>query len=128
MAIQTATRRRKQISMTSLIDVIFLLLLFFMLSSTFTRFAEIPLVGASAGQQAKASDKPPLFLRLAEDALELNGQTVALDRLIAEVEALDPAEGQAVLIAPSEAVASQRLVDVLVVLSSRPDLSVVVLE
>ena len=30
--------------MTSLIDVIFLLLLFFMLSSTFSRFAEVELV------------------------------------------------------------------------------------
>ena len=34
---------RRQISVTSLIDVIFLLLLFFMLSSTFSKFADVEL-------------------------------------------------------------------------------------
>jgi biopolymer transport protein ExbD len=128
MAISTASRHRKQISMTSLIDVIFLLLLFFMLSSTFTRFAEIPLVWATAGRQGAAAETPPLFVRLSEDAVELNGQSFALETLVAAIDALDPPEGQSLLIAPRDGVVSQRLVDVLVVLSTRPDLSVVVLE
>ena len=42
-------RRRRRLSMTSLIDVIFLLLLFFMLSSTFTRFAELELAAGGTG-------------------------------------------------------------------------------
>ncbi|RBW45001.1 biopolymer transporter ExbD [Loktanella sp. D2R18] len=114
--------------MTSLIDVIFLLLLFFMLSSTFTRFSEIPLVGASAGQRATASDTPPLFLRLDEQSLKLNGQDYTLDTLIAQIDTLALSEGQQLLVAPRDAVTSQRLVDLLVVLAARPDLSVVVLE
>lgn len=114
--------------MTSLIDVIFLLLLFFMLSSTFTRFAEIPLTGASAGQGAAAPDTSPLFLRLGEDSVELNGQVHALETLIARIDSLDSPEGQKLLVAPQDGVTAQRLVDLLVVLSGRPDLSVVVLE
>ncbi|WP_367714863.1 biopolymer transporter ExbD [Nitratireductor sp. GISD-1A_MAKvit] len=42
-----AVRRRKPLSLTSLIDVIFLLLLFFMLSSTFTRFASVEISGGA---------------------------------------------------------------------------------
>ncbi len=38
--------------MTSLIDVIFLLRLFFMLSSTFSRFAEVELTAAGASASA----------------------------------------------------------------------------
>ncbi|MEM8921756.1 MAG: biopolymer transporter ExbD, partial [Pseudomonadota bacterium] len=41
-------RRRGRSSITSLIDVIFLLLLFFMLASTFTRFSEVDIAAASA--------------------------------------------------------------------------------
>lgn len=114
--------------MTSLIDVIFLLLLFFMLSSTFTRFSEIPLVGASAGQGATAPDTPPLFLRLDADGVQLNGQEYTIDTVIERIDSLAAPEGQQLLIAPRDAVTSQRLVDLLVVLAARPDLSVVVLE
>jgi biopolymer transport protein ExbD len=125
MAINGTKTRRKHISVTSLIDVIFLLLLFFMLSSTFTRFAEIPLTGASAGQGAAPADTPPLFLRLFEEHVELNGQSYEIDALNAQLEI---SQGQQILVAPDEAVTSQRLVDLLVVLARQPDLAVVVLE
>ena len=45
--------------MTSLIDVIFLLLLFFMLTSTFSKFAEIELAAATSGAGAATGAKPP---------------------------------------------------------------------
>ncbi|MEX0280950.1 MAG: biopolymer transporter ExbD, partial [Arenibacterium sp.] len=38
-----APRRRRVVSLTALIDVVFLLLLFFMLTSTFSSFGEIEL-------------------------------------------------------------------------------------
>jgi len=69
--------------MTSLIDVIFLLLLFFMLSSTFSKFAEVELSAASGGA-ALTSDIKPLFVQLDPDALRLNGEAMTLS-------ALDPA-------------------------------------
>ena len=128
MTLRTPALRRKQLSMTSLIDVIFLLLLFFMLSSTFTRFSEIPLVGASAGQSAPSSDTPPLFVRLNEQGLQLNGQDYTINTVIDQIDAIAEPEGQQILISPQDAVTSQRLVDLLVVLAARPKLSVVVLE
>lgn len=75
-------RQRAPLSMTSLIDVIFLLLLFFMLSSTFSKFGEIPLM--TAGQKQSASQNPlaqPIFVRVAQAGVSVNGQPTVLDRL-----------------------------------------------
>ncbi|SOH93803.1 biopolymer transport protein ExbD [Monaibacterium marinum] len=116
--------------MTSLIDVIFLLLLFFMLSSTFSKFSEIPLFGAQAGTTAPASDSTaPLFVRLFEDRLQLNGHEFDLTTLADGVNQMRGDGTQSVLIAPQrDQATAQRLVDALVVLSTVPDLSVIVLE
>ncbi|WP_166416913.1 biopolymer transporter ExbD [Cochlodiniinecator piscidefendens] len=65
--------QRRRLSMTPLIDIIFLLLLFFMLTSTFTRFAEVPLI--QAGTQGITSTDAPqrIFVRLTRDGLTING-------------------------------------------------------
>ncbi|MEL6920006.1 MAG: biopolymer transporter ExbD, partial [Pseudomonadota bacterium] len=68
--------------MTSLIDVIFLLLLFFMLTSTFSKFAEVELSASGAGQDPTAAQVPPVFLRLGEEVLSVNGDVFALDALV----------------------------------------------
>lgn len=116
--------------MTSLIDVIFLLLLFFMLSSTFSKFSEIPLLGAQAGTSASTpANAAPLFVRLFEDRLQLNGQEFDLSTLPDGINRLRGEGAQTVLIAPQRNQATaQRLVDTLVVLSTVPDLTVIVLE
>jgi biopolymer transport protein ExbD len=97
------------LSLTSLIDVIFLLLLFFMLSSTFTRHGDLPFLAATGG--AASDGPPPAFLRVLPDAIMLNVAVVTLDSLPAALGALD---GALVLVAPAEGVTAQRLVDVLV--------------
>lgn len=118
--------RRRPLSMTSLIDVIFLLLLFFMLSSTFSKFADIELLGAGAGP-ADGMVRTPVFIRLTPDGLSLNGRAQTLDGLPEALKPLsatssDTAEidGEAsdrmVLVSLDDAVTSQRLVDLLAVL------------
>ena len=66
--------------MTSLIDVIFLLLLFFMLSSTFSKFAEVELTAGGAGA-ATSSTARPLFLQLGPETARLNSAELALEAL-----------------------------------------------
>lgn len=66
--------------MTSLIDVIFLLLLFFMLTSTFSKFLEVELSTSGAGTVAQ-NDSPPMFLQLTPQDLRLNGTVVAMAAL-----------------------------------------------
>ncbi|WP_095587389.1 biopolymer transporter ExbD [Actibacterium ureilyticum] len=114
--------------MTSLIDIIFLLLLFFMLTSTFTRYAEVELMSAASG--AAPSQARPLFLRLTPEALSLNGQQVALDDLGARLSDLtaDAADdGALLLVSPVGDVTAQGLVDVLTRLRDVPHLAVRVL-
>lgn len=113
-------RKRRTLSMTSLVDVIFLLLLFFMLSSTFSKFAEVELAAASGGQAA--SQTPPIFVQLHPDRISVNGQTRPLDALD-----LQPEADQVLLVALQPEVSSQRLLDLLVQLRRWPQLSVAVL-
>ncbi|MFN4155156.1 MAG: ExbD/TolR family protein [Paracoccaceae bacterium] len=111
-------RRRKPLSMTSLIDVIFLLLLFFMLSSTFTRFGDLPLTTASGG--VTAATDTPAFLRLTADRLMLDTETMDLPALPATLTARAPL---LVIVAPGEGVDAQRLVDVLSALRDLPGIT-----
>ena len=113
-------RRARRLSLTSLIDVIFLLLLFFMLSSTFTRFGEVDL--ASTGAGSGAGPVSPLFLQLAPDALRLNGQPQTLATLAGAL-----GDGAPVLVSLAEGVTAQRLTDLLVALRAVPGLQVTVL-
>lgn len=111
--------------MTSLIDVIFLLLLFFMLSSTFTRFAEVELSAGGAGGAAAATGKRPFFLRLGVDRLDLNGRDTTLDAL---GEGFGEDDAPVVLVSLQAAVSSQRLTDLLVALHNVPGAQITVLE
>jgi len=115
-----AAFRRRRLSLTSLIDVIFLLLLFFMLSSIFSRFGELPLVSAGPGAAVAV---PLRFLQLGPQDLRLNGDPLPLDALAAALDGAGP-----VLVALAPEVTAQRLTDLLAVLRDLPGLSVTVLE
>lgn len=113
--------------MTSLIDVIFLLLLFFMLSSTFTRFSEVEFAAERSG--GTAASERPVFLSLAAVSLRLNGSETALDSLpeaLATHRSGDAPLG--VLVATGADVTAQRLTDLLVALRAIPHVTVTVLE
>lgn len=102
-------RRRAALSLTSLIDVIFLLLLFFMLTSTFTRLGELELAPGTPGG---APGEPPVFVQLAPEGLRVNTEEVPLEALRARLEG----EEGLVLVSLADAVSAQRLVDMLAVL------------
>ena len=117
-----APRRRRVISLTALIDVVFLLLLFFMLTSTFSTFGEIELFAPAGGQAAVSEPVQRAFVQLGADQLTVNGEPVELDGLIAGLEA------ELVLIDLDEDVTSQRVVDVLALFRGNDAFSVLVLE
>lgn len=121
------TFRSRALSMTPLIDVIFLLLLFFMLTSTFTRFAEVPLVQAAAGSSAEEVEQERLFLRLAGDGISLNGQPLPADFAPAIAVRLDDSEMLG-LLSVTRDVTSQDLIETLTDLRRIKGLTIAVLQ
>ncbi|KPB02630.1 ExbD/TolR family protein [Ahrensia marina] len=112
MRIEASSFRRRKISMTSLIDVIFLLLLFFMLSSTFSRFSDVELSSGVAGSASQ--DIMPAFIKLTDQGITLNGRSIELDMLNEQVAALkDDAGINGLILSVDETASAQQFVDVL---------------
>ncbi|MEZ5840820.1 MAG: biopolymer transporter ExbD [Hyphomicrobiales bacterium] len=79
MRIDPAATKTRSISLTPLIDVVFLLLVFFMLASTFLKYSGIDLATASTGEAA--ADKGPVIVVrvLGAGRLEIDGAAAAID-------------------------------------------------
>ena len=106
-------RKRALIKLTPLIDVVFILLIFFMLASSFLDWRAIDMdapVRAGAG----AADDAAFLIDIAPDGLTLNGKEATLDMIGVQLEdAITEDAQQPVLIAPAAGVSLQRLVTVL---------------
>jgi biopolymer transport protein ExbD len=114
LSLRSKVGRRTRISLTPLIDVVFILLVFFMLASSFLDWRAIELqTPATAG--AAGDPTGALLLRIAADGrLDLNGrpvgQSVVAERLRSAAAARD---GARLLIQPAEGVPVQRAIDLL---------------
>lgn len=113
--------------MTSLIDVIFLLLLFFMLTSTFSKYGEIELTAAGQGS-AGDSEAKPHFLSLQADRMLLNGVAVAPEDLPNSLQPDADGADRLVLISLADETTSQTLVDTLALLRGISGVRTVVLQ
>ena len=105
--------KRALIGLTPLIDVVFILLVFFMLASSFLNWRAVDLkapVRAATGATADGA----LLVEIHAEGLRLAGEVVTLDTLDNRLGARLAAEpGQSVLIAPATGVPLQRTVTVL---------------
>ena len=105
--------RRPLISLTPLIDVVFILLVFFMLASSFLDWRAIAL-DAPATAAAGASMEGALLVEVRPDGLRLGGENVSLDALVQRAAALlEKKPERRVLIRPDAGVDVQRVVAVL---------------
>jgi biopolymer transport protein ExbD len=115
-----ARKQRKQVDLNvvSLVDVLFLLLIFFMLTSTFKRAGELelklPKSSTAAPTRAGASDKPVELVLTEQGTLMLDGSPTTFDKLLAGLRALHEREpdGQ-VMIEAEEAVPHGQVVRLL---------------
>ena len=108
-----APRRRSPIGLTPLIDVVFILLLFFMLASSLTRLHAVALQSQSAdGEQSTAP--PALLLRVQADGrLDLNGKPLAAGELRAALTSwLTRRPDLSVIVQPADRVNLQALLQV----------------
>lgn len=108
-----APRRRP--SLTPMIDVVFLLLVFFLLAARFGSEAQIALRTAAGGTAEWTG--PPRLVDVAPDALGLNGRPVDADTLVASLSRMIETESDPILIRPDTQASTQRLIDVLALLT-----------
>jgi len=120
MAADTATtpslkapiRRRPLISLTPLIDVVFILLVFFMLASSFLDWRAInlsPPVKAGGGAPLEGA----MLIEIRKDGLRLGGRRMTLEDLVVEVRSsMDAGTGHRVILRPDAGVSLQRTVGV----------------
>ncbi|KFB09817.1 biopolymer transporter ExbD [Nitratireductor basaltis] len=125
MRIDTPVRRRRPIGLTSLIDVIFLLLLFFMLSSSFTRFAQVEMTAGRQGASA-SPDRPDVIIRLMADGWQINGVTVAAEEAIARLADLQAAGAEKAALTLRGEVTSQALIDAVEAINTKTQLQLTV--
>ena len=80
MLLDAPIKHRQSISITPLIDVVFILLLFFMLSSTFNRAKqlEITTAAARAGSSQQQDSKVQKVLLTSEQTVSINGARYTL--------------------------------------------------
>lgn len=106
--------KTRLIPLTPLIDVVFILLVFFMLASSFSNWRSLDLKIAAEGG-ATASGPRALLIDLGDDGdLRLNGAILTEPDLAARIEAaLAQTPGRVVLVRPADTVSLQRTVDLL---------------
>ena len=125
--LNTVTRRRRP-SLTPMIDVVFLLLIFFMLVARFgvDKVIDINLPSA-LGQSSQYEGAPRLVEIKSGNIVSLNGTQISLDQLSSKLSQLMPSTDALIIIRSSEEANTQDLLDVLLYLKSEKIMNVSVL-
>lgn len=113
-AVSGRSRRRALIGLTPLIDVVFILLLFFMLASNFSQWRSIDVMTPATGNTAR-DDEKPLLIRIEHNgSISLDGTPLALESLNTAAAAdLKNNPQRLIIVQPEPQVALQTIVDVL---------------
>lgn len=111
LAFTRSHRRSAVVSLTPLIDVVFMLLLFFMLATSFDRWRSIELSAGSNRLAATSSDRQTLVLTVKTDRLLLADEQVTALNVSQRLQSL-PANTRLV-VRPDEHVILQRLISVM---------------
>jgi biopolymer transport protein ExbD len=117
--------RRRRPNLTPMIDVVFLLLVFFMLVSRFTTETSLPIMTGGTGQDWSG---PPRIVELSDEGLKLNGKPVDPDALAGELRNLLQDENNAIVLRVRGDRSLQESIDILDLLSSAGMRRVVLVE
>ena len=125
--LNTISRRRRP-SLTPMIDVVFLLLIFFMLVARFgvDKVIDINLPSA-LGQNAQYEGVPRLVEIKSGNIVSLNGSEIPLDQLSSKLSKLMPNPNALIILRSSAEANTQDLLDVLLYLKSEKIMNVSVL-
>lgn len=112
MRIAMPPRKARRLNLTPMIDVVLLLLVFFMMVSRFGGVQGVPLALAAPGGQVDWSGPPRLVDVLPQGVL-LNGVPVAAEALVNALAPLMAAPTDAVILRPRDGAPVQRVVAVI---------------
>lgn len=104
-------RRARRPSLTPMIDVVFLLLVFFMLASRFGSEGAIVVSGGQAG--TSDYDGPPRLVDVLQNGVLLNGGDIRENTLAEQLETLMKAPGDVVVLRAKDGANTQRLIEVM---------------
>lgn len=109
---KTQGRRRSLVSLTPLIDVVFILLIFFMLALSFSREHTITMLTPPATHRVPAGEAGAALVRIGLDGgVDLNGTPVARSELVRQVAAWARAgRSRGFLVEPAPGVTVQQTV------------------
>ncbi|WP_069298294.1 ExbD/TolR family protein [Neptunicoccus sediminis] len=119
---------RRKPSLTPMIDVVFLLLVFFMLASQFGLDQVVRLPLAAAGNGAQSYSGPPRLVTITREGLRLNGVEIALADLPDALQSLTDTLNDPVILRGQNAATSQQVLDVLGPLQAAGFTAVVLVE
>ena len=125
MFVDAPARPRRKPSLTPMIDVVFLLLVFFMLASRFGVDAVLPLPLAAGGGEYSG---PPRLIDVAPEALFLNGRPVAEAALDAALAPLMETRTDMLILRGRDGATLQRIVSLTEQLKAAGYTSVVLVE
>ena len=106
-----APRPTRRPSLTPMIDVVFLLLVFFMLAAQFGRDSALPLGATQGGMTAYSG--PPRLVELSGDGLRLNGRAITAEALPDALATLVEMPEDIIVLRPREGAVVQDLVDLM---------------
>ena len=105
---------KRKVSLTPLIDVVFILLLFFMLASSFIEWREIDLNIAGKNSVTQQKNNTPMIVRVTHDGLMLQGKHIDKQIFAQEISAsLKANPALAVVVQPQASVPLQQIVSLL---------------
>lgn len=121
----SAPRTPRRPSLTPMVDVVFLLLIFFMLVSRFGIESALPL---KAGGVDGVYSGPPRLVEVGATELRLNGVAMDARPLLTELVGLTQSGEDVIVLQPSGGTTVQRLIDVMTLFETAGFGNLVVLE
>lgn len=112
--LRAARGRRLAISLTPLIDVVFILLVFFMLASSFSHWRSLSLSAARPGGASVNAAEGAMLVEVIEQGVRLSGEVLSSEMFEARIAArLEARPDQRFLLRAAPGVALQPVVDTL---------------
>jgi biopolymer transport protein ExbD len=110
-------RRSTRLSLTPLIDVVFILLIFFMLESDFLRPYVMELAQQGGGQRDPGAKAMPVVIELhADESVWINKERHPLEKVKDVLQDLEPSPESPVVVAADPGVPLQRAVSIIDIL------------